>query len=184
MILTKISKTSVVISLFRYFVKQYNQINQKLHSFYLSSLTSRIIKGFRKSVKTYFKYSILGEITEVKPTVSIVLNNSAIVKYLITFLKRLKNKANRYFQKSYLVTVAKDTKKEFNFAPVLIISIIILAAITTNIALSTVLKNQISPWGWMMRGFFLFVAVAGLFCRADWQTIKRSSTILRKIGKK
>jgi len=181
MILRKISDTSIVIAFFRYLYKWYSQVGQSVSYIYHNSQTYRLPKRFWEEIKICLRYSFLGRITEPKQTTSGVLDTSRVVQHLINFLKRWKNNVIRYLRTSLATIMVKDTRKDIYFSPVRIASIIVVTAITVNVFLYIVLQKQIGLWGWLMRGLFLFLAVVGLFSKADWPTVKRSSVLLKKI---
>ena len=133
-----------------------------------------------EKIKICFRYSFLGRITEIKEINLAVLDNSRAVRCLICFYKRWRDKIIHYSKTSSTVNLAEDTKEQFVLSPAKLISIIIVTAILVNVALSIILHKQIGLWGWLMRGLFLFAGVSGLFCQADWPTIKKSSILLRK----
>lgn len=181
MILRKISDTSIVIAFYRYFYRWYSRVGQSVSYIYHNSQTCKLAKGFWGEIKICLRYSFLGRITEPKQTTSGVLDTSRVVQHLIIFLKRWKDKVTRYLRTSLATMLAKDIKKDIYFSPVRIASIIAITAITVNVFLSVVLQKQIGLWGWLMQGLFLFGAVLGLFCKADWPTVKRSSVLLKKM---
>ena len=183
MTLRKISDASIILSLFRYLYKWYGYIEQRLIGIYHDSQTCRLAKGVCGGVKICFRYSFLGRISETKQTSSGAYNRSWTVQYLINCYKRWKDKAMCYLRTSLAILLAKNTKKILYFSPVRIISIIVVIAVITNVFLSIVLQKQISLWGWLMRGLFLFSGVVCLFCKADWVAVKSNSIILRKLGK-
>lgn len=183
MILREILDTSIAISLLRYFYRWYGKIEQRLIDIYCNSQTWRLAKGFCAGVKTYFRYSFLGRITEIKQASPGVLDGSRVLQYLINFYKRWKDKIIRCSGTSLAACAAKDVKTELYLSPTKIISIIVVTAILVNAGLSIILHKQIVLWGWLMRGLFLFVGVSGLFCQADWLTLKNNSIILRLVRK-
>ncbi len=183
MTLRKFSDTSIVISLFRYFYKWYDYIEQRLIGIYHKSQTGRLAKGFCRGAKICFRYSFLGRISETKQTSSGAYDRSWAVQYLINCYKRWKDKAMCYLRTSLAISLSKNTKKTLYFPPVRITSVIVVIAVITNVFLSIVLQKQISLWGWLMRGLFLFAGVVCLFCKADWVAVKSNSIILRKLGK-
>ena len=119
--------------------------------------------------------------TEIKQTSPTILDNSRVAQFLISFYKRWKGKIIHYLRTSSAIEVVKDTKTELYFFPVKTISIIVIIATAANVALSFVLHRQIALGSWLIRGLFLFLAVGGLFCKADWPTVKENSVILEKM---
>ena len=179
--LSKISETSIAVSLFKYFYKWYGYIEQRVNYIYFNSQTDRLLNIFSEKIKICFRYSFLGRITETKQINSLVLDNSLVVQYLTNFYKKWKDKITNYLKTSLTISWAKDTKEELYFLPVRMIGIIVVIAIVVNVFLSLALQKQIGLWGWLMRGLFLFVGISGLFCTADWLAIEKSSIFLRKI---
>lgn len=171
---------SIAVSLFRYLYKGYRKIKQRTINIFCYSQTWRLVKGLRTGVKTCFRNSFWGKITEIKQTSSGVLDSSRAVRYSICFYKRWRNKIIGYSQTSLVTEALKDTKEQFVLVPLKIISTIIVTAILVNVALSLVLHRPIGLWGWLMRALFLFSGIPGLFCRADWLAIKQSGIFLRK----
>lgn len=181
MILREISDTSIITSLFRYFFRWHSQFGQRINTIYHNSQIFRLAKGSWTRIKISFRYSFLGRITETRQISSGVLDNSKLIQYLFNSYKKWKHKVIQLPQFSSTADLAKDTKKALYSFPVRIISIIVIIAITINVIFSFVIQKEISLWGWLMRGLFLVAAVIGLFCKADWQTIKKNSVFLRKV---
>lgn len=179
--MSQILDNSIAISLIKSIFEQYRYNEKILKNIYSKSLTYRLINKFRENVKICLKYSILGRISQKKKTTFLVLESSQTARYLINFLTRWKDKATRYLVTSLAVILAKDTKEQLNLSPVRVISIIVVIAITVNVILSFFLHKQIGLWGWLIRALFLFVAVSGLFSKADWSTVKRNSVFFKKM---
>lgn len=181
MIPHQIEETSILISLFRSFNRRYSYLKQRLSYIYQNSHLFRMTEVFWEKIKVCLRYSFLGRITQPWQGGSGTLDNSRFAQYLVNFFKRRKDRLIHYLKTSLMVVLAGDTKEQLNLSPVRIISIITLTAITVNVALSIMLQKQIGLWGWLMRGLFLFAACAGLFCKADWPTIKHNSLFLRRL---
>lgn len=179
--LREISDTSVVISVIRFFYECYDYIKQRLTCIYHNSHTYKLTKRFWTIVKACFRNCFLGRITETKQTTSGILDNSRLIKYLFNFYKRGRNKIIPYLKASSTIDLAKNSKKDLYLTPVRILSIVTITATTVNVILSFALHKQISTWGWLMRGLFLFLAISGLFCKADWPTVKKNSAFLRNM---
>lgn len=173
--------TSTTISLCKHLYRSYSFIVKRVSYIYHNSLTYGFINRFWEKIKICLRYSFLGKITETKQTTSGTLDNSRVVEHLFKFYNKWKDKIILCFKVSSTIDLAKDAKKDLYFFPVRIISIIVVTAITINVFLSIVLQKQISLWGWLIRGLLLFVSISGIFCKADWLTIKRSSVLLRKM---
>lgn len=177
MTLREMSDTSIAISLYR----RYEKFAQGLGYLYQNSQTCNLAQRSWRKTKDCFRYSFLGRITEIKQMPPVILDNSRTVQYLISFCKRWKSKIVHYSKTSLANELAKDTKEELNFSPAKITSEIIIAVLVFNVFLFFVFQKQIGQWGWLLRGLFLLVALAGLSCEADWQTIKQSSIFLRRL---
>ncbi len=181
MILREISNASIILSLFRYFFRWLSPLGQRMNTIYHNSQVFRLAKGFWARIKICFKYSFLGRITETKQISSRILDNSKLVQHLFNSYKKWKEKIIQLLRFSSTAHLAEDTKKDFFSFPVRTISTILITAVTINVIFSLVLQKEISLWGWLIRGLFLLVAVSGLICKADWQTIKKNSIFFKKL---
>ena len=177
----QILDTSIAVLVWRRFYKWYDFREQRIGFIYRDSRTFRATKAFCEGVRTCVRYSFLGRITEIREPNPALLGNSQAVRYLIDSCKRWKDKVIHYSRTSSTVNLTEDTKEQIVLSPAKTVGIIIVTAILVNGILSIVLQKQIGLWGWLMRGLFLFVGVAGLFCEADWRTVKGSSRFLRKM---
>lgn len=175
--LKKISDISLSAVLLQYFYKWHGKIEQRVMGIYCHSQIYRLLKAYCAKAKICFRYSFLGKMTEAKQVTPAVLDNSRVVRYLINFYKGWRDAIINYSKVSSTINLIEDTREQFTLSPTKIISIIIVTAILVNLALSIILDKQIGLWGWLMRGLFLFVGVAGLFCQADWQAIKKNSIL-------
>lgn len=173
--------TSTTILLWKRFYKKYVSTVKKLNYLYQNSLPHRLINRFWEKIKICFRYSFFGRITETRQTNPEILDNSRGVQYLFGFYERRKSKIIKSFEASSTTDLVKDTKKDLYFFPVKVISTIVIIAIITDVFLSIVLQRTVNLWGWLIRGLLFFVAFSGLFCKADWPTVKRNSIFLRKI---
>lgn len=181
MMLGEISEASAVTSLFRYLFRSYSILRQKINYIYRNSQTCKLAEEFWTRIKICFRYSFLGRITEAGQTSSGILDKSKLVQYLLNSYKKGKPKIIQLRQYSSTANLAKDAKKDLYSYPVRILSLIVVITITINVVFSFVFQKEISLWGWLMRGLFLVAAVFGLFCKADWQTIKENSVFLKKL---
>lgn len=181
MTLRETSDTSVVISLFRYLFISRSLVWQKINYVYRHSQTCKLAEKFRAGIKISFRYSFLGRITETGPISSGLLDNSKLVQYLLHSYKKWMSKIIQLHQSSSTADLAKDTKKNLFSYPVRIISMIGIIAITVNVIFSFVFRKEICLWGWLMRGLFFSLAVLGVFCQANWQSVKKNSIFLKKL---
>lgn len=167
--------------LFRYFSRGYGCLRHRLSYIYCNSQTYKVLNKFWEKIKVCFRYSFLGRVIEIKQRTLVILDNSRAVQYLINLYKRWKDRVVCYLKTSLTISLAENTKEELNFSPVKIVSIILVTAVIVNLFLSVFLHKQISSGAWLMRGLFLFVGVAGLFCLTDWPTVRKSSVFFKKI---
>lgn len=174
-------ENSIFLKQLRDLKKLYLTIEEKIISVYLESFTRRLIKKIKKTIKICFRNSFLGRITEVEQAPPATLGNSRVVQYLISSYKRWKHKIICYLRPSFTLSLAKDTKEELTSSSVRTTSLIVIITILTNAILFVILQKQIELWSFLIRVLFLFVATAGLSCKADWPTIKESSVFLRKM---
>ena len=179
--MSQILEASFSLSLLKRIFKRYSYIEKRLQDIYSNSLTHELINRFWKKIKICLKFSFFGRITETKQITPVVLDSSWTVRFLINLFKRWKNKIIQFFKASSTIDLAKDTKKDLSFSPVRVISTIGVIAIITDVFLSIILQKHRGLWGWLIRGLFSFVAVSGLFCTADWPTVKKNSVFFRKI---
>lgn len=181
MILRETLDTSIVISLLKRSYNWYSYREQRLIDIYHNSQIWRLAKGFCAGVKTCFRYSFWGRITEIKQTSPGVLDSSRAVRYLIDFYKRWKDKIIRYSKASSTVNVVEDTREQLILSPVKILSIIVVTAVLVNALLSVILQKQMGLGDFFVRVLFLFAGTAGLSCQAGWASVKKSSIFLRKM---
>jgi len=178
--LTELSNTSVAIC--RY--KEYRKLAQRIRYIYHNSQIYRRLNKFQEKTNVCFRYSFLGRIVKRDQANFEVLDNSRIIQYLANTYKRCKDKIIHHSKVSATLEVVKDTKEQLKVAPARIGGTILISMLLVNITLSFVLDKQIGAWGWLARSYFLFVAMASLFCKADWSVLKENSVLLRKIRKK
>jgi len=179
--MNQILDSSVTILMGKQFYKRYDFMVQKLSYIYQNSLTYGLKNSFWEKIKICLRYSFLGRITETKQITLLVLDTSWMAQFWISFYKKWKKKLIQFLKTSSTTDLVKDTKKDLYFFPVKVISTIVIIAIITDVFLSIVLQRTVNLWGWLIRGLLFFVAFSGLFCKADWPTIKRNSVFLRKI---
>jgi hypothetical protein len=181
MILREKAETSIVISLFRNFYAWSRHREQRLIDIHHNSQIYRLTKEFWEKMKTCFRYSFFGRITEPRQKTSGIFETSLVVQSLFNLYKKCKHQIIQLFKASSTYHQVKDTKINLAFTPIRMMSLIVIVAITTNIALSLIVQKNISLWGWLARGLFLSLAVIGLYCRADWRSVKMSSLFMRKM---
>lgn len=173
-------------SIFLRYIKKIGQvylaIEEKIGSVYLSSFTHRLIAKIAKSIKIGFKFSIIGRLTEINKDASRnFFQTSKVTKILLNWVNNLKNGTIKLSVTSNYVTSTKTLRQTFFLSPLKVGGIIVITTIMVNLTLLIILQKQITLWGWWMRGLLLLIGISGLFCNADWPTIRSNSLILRKI---
>lgn len=177
----RIFDTSTTISIIKRIWSWFNKRTQRINYACKNSHTFQLAKGFSTRSKTSIKYSFLGRITEIGQDYSAVLENSRTILFLFNSYNNIKKKINNMLDTSSTAVLTKDVKRDVFLAPVKMISICLVAALSFNLLISIILNKPITLWGGLIRGLFLVAAVIGLFCKADWQTIKKNSVFLRKV---
>ena len=181
MTLKELSNHSVFLSSVRNFLLRYSNFEKRLLFIYRFSKTYNTYNNIWGRTRVYFNHSRLRQIFDVKPVPSGIINNSRFVQYFMSCYRKWKDKPARYIKASSTTAQGKNVLWQLSYSPLLVISIIIIVTILVNIFLSLALHNQISHWGWFVRGLFLFIALIALFCKADWAIVKGNSKILRKL---
>jgi hypothetical protein len=178
-------ETSIIISLLKNLRKRYCYLQQRIDKIYKYSQIYRLIQGLGNEIKVCFRYSFLGRITDIEKEESkMILDNSWIMQYFLSFYKRWKSKFIYCLKTSKVMNLIKETKGEFYILPVKRGSTIVVIAVVTNITLSIILQKDISLGGWLIRGALLLLGIAGLFCIADYQSFKDSSIIFKLLSRR
>jgi len=132
-----------------------------------------------------FRYSFFWRISEVREghVGTAAIDNSAFIKRLLSTLKIQKQNLIN-LETSTVVNLTKEVKKEFYFFPVRVIGIIGAMAVSANTVLSIILHNKdIGLLWWIAQISLLFLSIAGFFCRASWEDMKKTSFFLIRINK-
>lgn len=183
-VLRNLSNASTAVSIMKKLWGGYYCIKQWWNERCKDSQTYKLVKGLEAGIRICFKYSFLGRISEIREKEAMaVLDNSRVIHYLANSFKRWQDKINYYPTGSLAVELTKNIKKELPSYPLKIISIIIIAAIVTNIVLITIFHKAMDLWYWLVLGTIFFVGIGGLFCNAVWLNVKSNSIILKKIKK-
>src|SRR3989338_7073049 len=178
----KILETSVILSLIKHLGKWYRHIKQRAIDIYDYSHTYILIEIFPQKVKTYFKYSFFGKITDITIERNIaVLDESLVISWLVRIYRTGKDKIINYFNSSFIREIILELKNKLNFMPIRMSSIIIIMAIMLNLLLSILSRNQISFMGWLIRIMLLFISFAGLFNSVSLGEVTKTSFVLRKL---
>lgn len=108
-----------------------------------------------------------------------IFNNSKFIKLLFNVYKTQKYNITNYSKTSTFVKLAEKLKKDLYLIPVRTIGIILITAILTNSLCSIVFNIEIKLLGWVMRVLFLFIGLISLFCDANWEDLKKTSSVIR-----
>ncbi len=174
-------ESSAFLRYFKRTRQTYLAIEGKIASVYLSSFAHGLIGKTAESIKIGFKFSIFGRLTEINEDASRnFFQTSKATKIFLNWLNYLKNVTIRLSVTSNCVTSTKTLRQALFLSPVKIGGIIVITMIMTNLVLSVILHRHIALWGWLIRGLLLSIGISGLFCNADWLTLRNSSLILRK----
>ncbi len=174
-------KSSVFLRYLRKIGQGYSSTEENISLVYLNSLTHQLIGKTAVLIKTGFRFSIFGRLTELNDGVSRdFFQTSKSTKILLNWLNYFKNWTIRLSVTSNCVTSTKTLRQAFLLSPLKVGSIIVITTIITNLVLLVILQRQITLWGWLMRALLLSIGISGLFCNADWPTLKTSSIFFKK----
>lgn len=173
--------SSIFILLLRFVYSCWIRSTQKIADVYSDSHTFGILKKIFKKTKIYFGYSHLAMILDIRktsPVVWTVLDNNRMLQRIINLYKKNREKIIRYFDRSFVTALVKNIQKGLYASPVSIISLVMIIAVLVNSALLFILPNQAGLWGWFIRAVFFLVGLSGLFCKLDWEHLKKNSFLI------
>ncbi len=157
-------------------------IKHKLSVFYQDS---RIYEGFTWSYKTLlacWRGSFLNRMSEGRiinnPQ---AINNSNVVKRSILYYNKSVMPIAQCLRLSKIYIFSKSLNEDFNRATVKSLSIVFIIAVPVDTVLSIALGREIGFWGWFVRGLFIFIGWAGLFCPVSWQEIQKTSCAIKNM---
>ncbi|PIQ89392.1 MAG: hypothetical protein COV72_03355 [Candidatus Omnitrophica bacterium CG11_big_fil_rev_8_21_14_0_20_42_13] len=174
----QILNTSVSFNIAKYLFKIYpdkiEQVSGRLSSGSRIFKTARV---FFKNIKIYIKYSFFERISRIRQDDGnlLILNNSS----LAASVKNAKLKSRGYFRDSFFASGAVHARGIFCYVPLRAMGIIAVTAVFANFILIIILGAGVSLWGLWARLIFLVPAFFAITCNADWQTLKKTSFILR-----
>lgn len=181
MTLRILAKESFFLPLLQGVWQRYCSFEQWIGLVFKQSRICAKIENISDKLKIYCRYSFLGKVSEIGNSKnSAVLDASRFVSFWRGLYKQCKNNFLFYFKAGETAILLEETKKELYFQPVKAVSIVMLAAILTNTIFVISLHREVSLIGWFMRIFFFFVGIGGLFCKTDWQGLKKTSLVLNK----
>lgn len=184
MISRGISSTSKIIALFKYLYRRYENFLEAVGGLCRNSFIFRLVNNLCAISKISFRHSLFGKLSEINQKETRILDNSRAAQYLTNLYNGYKEKLTSILENSSAVFLIKDIKKRLPFLPVRIIGIVVISAISMNIAISIIIQKHLYFWEWIMRSQFLFLGILALFCKVDWLTIKKGSIFLKivKVG--
>lgn len=160
----------------------YLTLEKKASYFCLNSLIYQLVARVVKLIKIGFKFSFFGRLTEIgQDAPRNFFEGSRIMPVVLEWIKKLKHRATDSSATSILFSSAGSLKCVFFSRPLEAGGIIIITSIIINLALSFILQKQIALAGWMMRGLLLFIGISGLFSNLNWQDLRGTSFVLRKM---
>lgn len=181
--LVALMETSIFVLLIRKLGKGHRYPEQRPSKIYKNSRTYRVVRKNWDMAKTYFRYSFLGKLTEIKDEGNIaVLYGSVVVKKSIDLYKKYINRLSFYSKTSRIDNLTGQLKKNLYSLPIKTISIIVIAAIVTNIFFSILLKKEVTFLGWFIRVLLFFAALIGLSSGTKWDDMKETSFVTRYIN--
>ncbi len=138
---------------------------------------------FLKFLKMCFRYTYLDKITSVKEPGesydSAILNNNRTAQGTANLFKKLYKKARQFFIFSIIFSLLRELKVGLFQYPVKSVSIVILTAILTDALLLVFIHREIIAYSVAVASTLILISVSGLFSKADWQEIKRTSLFLK-----
>jgi hypothetical protein len=149
---------------------------------YQHSATYIIITKAWERIKTYSRYSFIGQISEIKKERNTdIFTNSHLAIALGHFYKISAEKIKKDLKEGLFNNLWRKFKQNFSTIPIQEISVVLIAIVLMNIVLSfLMLKNSPSPYNWFIRFLLLYLSVSGIFCHAKWEEVKKSSFILSR----
>ena len=175
-------ESSIFLRQLRNLKSVYLTVEEKISSIYLDSFTHRLIKKIIAAIRIGFRHSIFGRLTELKEIQSRdFFETSKVIKILLNWARKLKDRRVALSATSNFVIVAKDIRQDSFSQPLKDGGLIVTCAIMVNVIFSIVLRKEITLWSWLIRGLFLFAGLSGLFCQANWSTVKKTSIFLKRM---
>lgn len=173
-------------SIFLKYLKKINQgylaIEERMSFVYLDSFTGQLIKKIIQLLKISFQLSIFGRLTKIEQIASRdFFRTSNIIRAFSAGIRYLKYKLTIISARSSLFAYIKDMKYSFFLKPLQVGGTVIVIMIIINLVLSIIIQKQITIWHWLISGLLLYIGLAGLFCNAEWEDIKKTSFFIKNI---
>ncbi|MFH0772264.1 MAG: hypothetical protein V1933_06560 [Candidatus Omnitrophota bacterium] len=151
---------------------------------FINSLTFNLFAEFLNTAKTSLKYWALARFSEPENGINpSILETSAAVRRALAIWESFQDKASESLTTSLAAHLTNTAKKDLYYFPLKFYAVFIITAISVN-ALSLVIhKVSTGPFYWTTRGTLLFLAFGGLFCDADWKTLKSGSMLVNRLFK-
>ena len=177
----RIKSSSLIIQGGKFIYSKCSPFFQHARWFYSYSHTHKRIKNFKEKIKLYTRTSLPGRLTEINKTTLIDSNSSRTIQKLARVHQRFYSKKTSSLKHSSILGFIKRTKKKPSLSSAGILCMILITAVTTNVAFSFVLDKSISLWGWIIRGIIFFTAIITLFSNTSMSATKKSSCFLKKL---
>lgn len=110
----------------------------------------------------------------------ILLDDSKFFQWFSKLYNIWKDVIIKYSCTSIIVRSIQEVKKELYSFPVQTVSLIVVIMVSLNFFSTILLKKEIELFSCFLNLLFLFIGSAGLFCKATWQDVKKTSFVLRQ----
>ena len=152
---------------------------------YYGSRTYKITVGFHEGIKISFKQSFFKETVGIVDEINFItaMEKSGLICMLLKIYTSLKKMWSNCLKISFAINYVKGLKGRYDFLSVRSLSAFILIGTLLNIScyvwFDDFRGNEILLTGWIIRGAFLFVGLAGLYCKAGIREIANTSLFLK-----
>lgn len=147
---------------------------------YYNSQTYKMPSKFLGTLIYWLKQSSLVKISEAKEANPVIIGNSYVVRHVINFYGKCKNRISNYLQISLLSRALKNVKVQFHSFPARTVSIIGITIILVNAILVIILRRQVELWRCLVLAALLFTVAFVLFYRIRKLAAKEKSALLEK----
>lgn len=156
-----------------------------LPAFFKNSYVYSLNENVRQKIKVSFRQSFLAKAIGMLRNIDMApaLKNSKFFDWPLGFCKKLNYRIIGCLETSAFKETLEELKKDLYFAPLKRIGIILIIAVLVNVFFYLLLKNQIKLIDLIIWGLLLFTGISSQFYNVSWQTIKKSSLILKLLLK-
>jgi len=107
-----------------------------------------------------------------------IYRNSLVVKYVRALFRKVQQATARCLEATTRLALTRDIRRRLESLPIATLSTILITATIVN-TLFHVFFTDISAGALLARALLLLAGTLGLSCRADWQTLRDGSVILK-----